>query len=76
MSQKKRVVADDRLISKPEVIDRIGVTFPTIWNWMRSGTFPRSRMVNGKTMWLASEIDHWVADRPVSRLKGDTEWVA
>ena len=27
-SKKKKVVEDDRLISKPEVLDRVGVTFP------------------------------------------------
>jgi predicted DNA-binding transcriptional regulator AlpA len=31
-----------KLISKPEVLDRIGVTYPTIWAWMRAGKFPRS----------------------------------
>jgi predicted DNA-binding transcriptional regulator AlpA len=75
-SKKKKVVEDDRLISKPEVLDRVGVTFPTVWNWMRENKFPRSRMVNGKTVWLSSEIDQWIADRPASRLKGDAEWVA
>jgi predicted DNA-binding transcriptional regulator AlpA len=75
-SKKKKVVEDDRLISKPEVLDRVGVTFPTVWGWMREGKFPRCREVHGKSFWLASEIDQWIADRPVRRLKGDAEWVA
>ena len=36
-----------RLISKPEVLDRVGVTFPTLWAWMRAGVFPRSRDLGG-----------------------------
>jgi predicted DNA-binding transcriptional regulator AlpA len=62
-----------RLISKPEVLDRVGVTFPTLWLWMRNGIFPRSRDLGGKTCWLASEIDAWILSRPVRRYKGDEE---
>ena len=60
-----------RLISKPEVLDRVGVTFPTLWAWMRAGVFPRSRDLGGKACWLESEIDAWIENRPIRRLKGD-----
>ena len=60
-----------RLISKPEVLDRVGVTFPTIWLWMREGKFPRSRELGGKSAWIEAEIDAWINERPVRRLKGD-----
>lgn len=60
-----------RLISKPEVLDRVGVTYPTLWLWMREGKFPRSRELGGKAAWIESEIDAWIANRPVRRLKGD-----
>lgn len=60
-----------RLISKPEVLDRVGVTYPTIWAWMREGRFPRSRELGGKAAWIESEINEWIANRPVRRLKGD-----
>ena len=63
--------AGTRLISKPEVLDRVGVTFPTLWAWMRAGTFPRSRDLGGKACWLESEIDAWIENRPIRRLKGD-----
>ena len=61
-----------RLISKPEVLDRVGVTYPTIWAWMREGKFPRSRQLGGKAAWVESEIEKWIKDLPVRRLKGDT----
>jgi hypothetical protein len=38
---------------------------------MRAGTFPRSRVVGGKSMWLSSEIEAWLAALPVRQLKGD-----
>ena len=60
-----------RLISKPEVLSRVGVTYPTIWKMMRADLFPRSREVGGKAMWVEEEIESWILDRPVRRLKGD-----
>jgi prophage regulatory protein len=65
------VEAPIRVISKPEVIDRVGVSYPTIWQWMRDGKFPRSRKMGGHTCWLESEIDTWIMNLPLRRLKGD-----
>jgi predicted DNA-binding transcriptional regulator AlpA len=58
-----------QLLTRQEVVALAGVTYPTIWLWMREGRFPRSRAVGGKSMWLASEIDAWVAALPVRSLK-------
>ena len=60
-----------RIVSKPEVLDRVGVTYPTIWLWMREGKFPRSRELGGKSCWLESEIEDWILSRPVRPLMGD-----
>ena len=65
-----------RLIGKLEVLDRVGVSFATLWAWQVAGTFPRGREVGGKTMWFEHEVDKWLDDRPVRRLKGDPEPVA
>ncbi len=62
-----------RLISKAEVLAITGMTFPTIWAWMRAGKFPRSRIVGGKSMWLSTEVEKWLAGLPVRPLKGDAE---
>ena len=61
----------DRLIYRPELTKRVGLSYPTIWKQMRNGTFPRGRVVGGKTAWLESEIDNWIAALPERRLKGD-----
>ena len=61
------------LLDKKDILEITNVTFPTIWAWMRAGTFPRSRVVGGKSMWLSSEIDAWLADLPLRALKGDAE---
>jgi predicted DNA-binding transcriptional regulator AlpA len=60
-----------RLMSKKEVLAIVGVTYPTLWMWMRAGSFPRSRIVVGKSKWLSSEVEHWLATLPMRRLKGD-----
>jgi predicted DNA-binding transcriptional regulator AlpA len=58
-------------MSKAEVVSRVKVTYVTIWNWMRAGTFPRSRKVGGKVMWFKHEIDAWMLGQPFSTLSGD-----
>jgi predicted DNA-binding transcriptional regulator AlpA len=60
-----------RLLSKHDVVHITSLSFPTLWQWMRAGKFPRSRVCGGKSMWLASEIDSWLAGLPVRQLKGD-----
>ena len=60
-----------RLLSKAEVCQTVGVSFPTIWVWMRAGSFPRSRIVGGKSMWRSDEIAQWLDDLQVRPLKGD-----
>jgi predicted DNA-binding transcriptional regulator AlpA len=62
-----------RLLGKAEVCAIANVTFPTIWAWMRAGTFPRSRAVGGKSMWRPDEIDAWLGNLPKRVLKGDAE---
>jgi predicted DNA-binding transcriptional regulator AlpA len=62
-----------RLLGKPEILAITNLTFPTIWRMMRAGTFPRSRIVGGKSMWLSTEVEAWLAALPVRVLKGDAE---
>jgi predicted DNA-binding transcriptional regulator AlpA len=65
--------ASQRLIFRPDVLDRVGVTYPTVWKMMRNGTFPRSRVIGGRTAWIEAEVEAWIAALPVRRLKGDSE---
>src|SRR5271157_2024839 len=61
----------DRLIFRSELIDTVGVSYVTVWSWMRAGTFPRGRDIGGRTAWIESEVAAWIASRPIRRLKGD-----
>ena len=60
-----------RLLKKSEVLAIVGVTYPSLWAWMRAGNFPRSRIVGGRSMWVSTEIEEWLAGLPVRPLKGD-----
>lgn len=60
-----------RLLTKRDVIQITSVSYPTIWAWMRAGTFPRSRIVGGQSRWRSDEIEEWLATLPVRQLKGD-----
>jgi predicted DNA-binding transcriptional regulator AlpA len=60
-----------RLLDKGDVTTIANVSAQTLWAWMRAGTFPRGRIVGGKTMWRSDEIDQWLAGLMVRPLKGD-----
>jgi predicted DNA-binding transcriptional regulator AlpA len=49
-----------QLLTRQEVMSLSGLSYPTIWAWGRKGKFPKPKVVGGKNMWLASEIDAWV----------------
>jgi prophage regulatory protein len=59
----------EKFLSRPEVLDRIGVSFPTIWSWMKAGKFPLAREMSGndgkRVGWLESEVNDWIRSRPV-----------
>jgi prophage regulatory protein len=68
---KQSAKTEIRLLSKAEVLERVGRTFPTIWAWMRAGKFPRARDLGGRPAWLESEVEAWIAALPIRRFKGD-----
>ena len=62
-----------RMLPKPEVLLIAGgVSYVTLWSWMRAGAFPRSRVVGGKSMWRSDEVEAWLNASPVRPLKGDS----
>jgi prophage regulatory protein len=55
----------DRLLNKRQVLERVGVSYVTIWKWMSDGKFPQRRLVGRRIFWLESEIAAWISNRPV-----------
>jgi predicted DNA-binding transcriptional regulator AlpA len=64
------------LINKAEVVKRVGVCYVTLWDWMQKGAFPRGRAVGGQTMWLEHEVESWIMQQPIRRIKGDPKRIA
>ena len=56
-------------LSKQQVLDRIPITGPTLWNWSRTGKFPRPRHIGSRTVWIADEVDEWMRTRPLRNYK-------
>lgn len=52
---------EERLISLPEVIHRVGLQKTAIYERIKRGDFPRSRSLGGKRVaWVQSEISAWI----------------
>ena len=66
-----RAPPDVRLLSKHEVLDLVGKSYPTLWAWMVAGRFPKPVVVGNENRWFASEVAEWVRSPPRRRLKGD-----
>ena len=62
-----------RLILKPELLQRVGLSYTTIYNLMRKGRFPRSvTLTDDRVAWHEHEVNEWVQTLPRQRLKGDS----
>jgi predicted DNA-binding transcriptional regulator AlpA len=64
-----------RLLSKGDVLDKVGLSYVSVWKLMREGAFPRSVVVGGKVAWLEHEVDEFIAKLPRRRLKGHGDGV-
>jgi len=59
---------DERIIRKPELLDRISVSDATIWRWEKQDIFPKRIRLGGNGVgWLASEVDHWIREQAEAR---------
>ena len=61
----------DRLLTRKEVEDRVGLRRSAIYAKMRDGDFPEPLQLGGRTVrWPQSEIETWIAARPRSHGDG------
>lgn len=61
-----------RLLDRSEVLKLVPVSYPTLWEWMRTGRFPRAlRIGEQKLAWREDEIRDWINSRPRQELKGE-----
>lgn len=59
---------NDRFVRTPEVLQRTGMSNPTLWRWERDGLFPK-RVSLGKNScgWIESELDAWFESKAAGR---------
>ena len=58
----------DKILRKPQVLDVIGVSDPTIWRWERQGKFPKRVQIGpGSVGWFESEIITWMEQQSDKR---------
>ena len=56
---------DKSLIFRGELIDRLGLSYSTIWAMMRRGEFPSPlELSDGIVCWPSREVDRWIQSRP------------
>ncbi len=56
-----------KILRKPRVIEKVGVSGPTIWRLERDGKFPKRIQISpGAVGWLEEDIDEWIESREVA----------
>lgn len=70
MKQNTKPMAADvdarpgRLLRRREVLDRIGVSTSTLYQWMGEGDFPRPVHLGSRLVaWREADVDRWIAAR-------------
>ena len=59
---------DRRIIRKPSLFSRIGLSDVTIWREEKAGRFPRRIKLGGNSVgWFEDEIDAWLEQKSGER---------
>jgi prophage regulatory protein len=65
MSENGGPKARARYLRQRDVLQLVGVSRPTLWEWRRKGIFPRPRQLGPNTIgWLADDVEKWMQSRP------------
>jgi predicted DNA-binding transcriptional regulator AlpA len=60
-------------LTKKALCEKVGLTFPFIWQMIREGKFPKGRAVGSRTLWVGREIDAWILARPARVYRRSSE---
>lgn len=62
---------ETRIIRKPELFSKIGLSDATIWRMERMNRFPGRIKLGGNSVgWFVNEVDEWLAKKAGDRIKG------
>ncbi|MEE8502675.1 MAG: AlpA family phage regulatory protein [Kiloniellales bacterium] len=63
-----------RLLTRKQLLEIVPFSYPTIWELMRRGAFPKALHIGAqKVAWREDEVRAWIDSRPRQELKGDAE---
>jgi prophage regulatory protein len=66
--RSKKMSQKNRVIRKPELLNMVGLSDPTIWRMEKNGTFPKRIRLGGNSCgWLENEITFWLSERAAAR---------
>jgi len=55
---------DEKLLRRPDVVAKVGLSGTTIWRLVARGAFPAPIPISpGRVCWLQSEIEKWIAGK-------------
>jgi prophage regulatory protein len=63
-----------KFLRRPEVVQKTGLSYPTIYRYEQAGKFPARRSLGPNSVaWIEGEIDEWILSRakraiPAARL--------
>jgi predicted DNA-binding transcriptional regulator AlpA len=60
-----------KLLSKQEVCERVHRSYPSIWEAICKGLFPRAREQGERPYWFEHEIDAYLEALPLRPIKGE-----
>ncbi|MGD9975024.1 MAG: helix-turn-helix transcriptional regulator [Desulfatirhabdiaceae bacterium] len=59
-----------RIIRKPELFLKIGLSDATIWRMERAGRFPQRIQLGGNSVgWFDDEIELWLSEKAADRVE-------
>lgn len=63
------MMTETKIIRLPDVLAKIGMSKPSVYNMIKRGEFPQQIKLGVKASgWLVSEIDAWIAQRVNARV--------
>jgi prophage regulatory protein len=64
LSKKRGKKMNERILRRPEVVKRTGLSIVTLWRMEKAGLFPKRRALGAKAVgWLESEVELWMESR-------------
>ena len=63
-----------RVIRKPELLNMLGLSDPTVYRMEKAGRFPKRLQLGGNSVgWLASEVEGWFTEKAAARTEGKAQ---